>query len=524
MLNKKDQNGFAIVYGLVVLFLVTLGGMSLLYISEKDKESSIDYSKMRDAAMASKAAHSAFIGQCEENPNFVIALLDSFSSDSKYKWLFNSSISESVNEKRVSLWNGSDAPSFCARIMKYDTLEFAIQIEGRGFGGRGGQKKTTGIYKLEGIKREVPFPSHALFLGSGFGNCDRPLTINGDVFAGGNSHINSSSSDIVVNGNFKTGTDEFSSNKRIIVNGKSYFRGNVKFQGYNPVFNGKTGIQGNVDIDVAPQVNGDLYLNGTYAGNSSINVGAGPYVAKYVNGRFNPGKINVTAPAVKEAQGSDIDLASELQMADVDDEPPSLKSNLESYIQSKGGTVYNVSSLGLNFNTPGWNLNTAYSNSMYSKWNGFLVIKVTGNLNLNAFGNTFNGKAIWILDGVNFNAQKWYSSAPNSNTMIYLKNGARFNDFSFGDSKTFRGVIYNESSEQSQYKFGDNSEFRGSIIHTGSSRTQFQSGSSTAEIRYDKSVIDEYKDLGLLSAPSSFKEIVILEDIRIRPQLLGLSF
>lgn len=136
---KRDvgnQNGFAVVYGIVVLFLASVTGFSLLYISQKDKGASADYSKMRTAAVASKAGLTAFERQCSNAPEQILDLVKKYTQDHNSKWLFGS-VANSTEEQKISFWAGSDAPSFSARIMKFDPLSHLVQIEANGYGGLG---------------------------------------------------------------------------------------------------------------------------------------------------------------------------------------------------------------------------------------------------------------------------------------------------------------------------------------------------------------------------------------------------
>lgn len=544
MFNSNNQNGFAIIYGLVVLFLTTIGGMTFLYLSGKDKESSGNYLQMRDATFASKAAHNAFINLCESNPKFLIEVLDSFSSgnNSPYKWLFGNTIEKSKKENKVKLWDSSGAPAFSVKITDYNPLRFIVKIEALGYGSLGGQKKSYGIYKLNGLKHEKTIvPSHALYLGGGFGNLDAPIEINGDVFAGNGSHINSSGK-IIVHGNFKTGTERFNIDGSLIVYGKSFFRASeVLFQGNKErSFKNSVGFLGSITNHETITVNGALLLNGSVKNNSTItvdgnllsnsNISGNPIIVKnnnvahYVTGACDPNFINATE---KIPIPTPINIVPELQMRNIDDTPPIFQNDLEKYICDNGGTIYNSpENAGINFNTNGWNLESAYSSS--SKWNDFLVVKVSDNMNLNSNGGTFNQKMIWIIDGVQCVARNWYSSGDNSNTLIYLKNGANLEEFNFGDNNKFRGVIYcNRSNKKTIYKFGNNSTFYGSIVHSGSDGIQFQANTIPFKIKYDKDIAGEFMDLGIFSDSNlnpNEKPIVLLKDIQIRPHLISLLY
>lgn len=542
MSYKKDQNGFAIIYGLMVLFLVTVGGMSLLFVSGKDKESSGDYVKMREATNAANAAHNAFIGLCEEKPDSLVKLLAKFISDSKYKWLFTDNVVQSVNEKKIPLIPGqpvTKSSSFSAKILNYDDLTHTIQIETHGYcsNWRGEQKKTTGIYKLDGIKESaapLTIPTHALYLGGGFKDCNSPLTIDGNVYAG--KKINGSGI-ITVNGNFKTSTDSFTTDAPITVTGNTYIRGKVNFQ-QSLTAMGKTGIEGGVIIGRDVYIKNDLFLNGMVnpiGSNFKIFVDY-DYTAKYKSG-FNPSYIN-SLQTQKEEVYQPIDIASELGMTNANDEPPAIRSDLETYITNNNGKVYTTNelmNLGLNFDISGWNLENAYK-ATTKKWNNFMVIKVTSTsrgvnpgwngyyFNTNAKGSEFSGKAIWILDGVKCVPTGWYSSTSESNTLIYLKNGSTIK-FGFGDLKTFRGVIYDDSNEKSEYNIGASSKIHGAIIHKGEALIQ----GNNCHIKYDTDVLEELATLGLWdsgssSSSSSSSGGLVVKDTKIRPHLLGINF
>ncbi len=527
---KKNEQGFAIVYSLAVLLIATVGGTALLFISRKDRTEVSDYAKMRITAEAAESALRAVEGRFSNNPQVAFDILNAFTTNNNCKWILNSSAATASTEQKFKLFNEASSPQYSARIVGFDRNTSLAVIEGIGYYPNGGKKRAIALYRLDGIEMvTAPGPTNALYASGGFGNLDIPLIINGNVYAGGVNMFNGNSAlGVTVNGNFKTGTGQFETNQKLTINGKAFFRGNARFQNYSSSISGKAGFKGMLELigGINLSITNNAFLEGGNNGAAgTVNVSGGAYKAKYYN--FPSTKINVTAPATKEASGSmAATMGDLLKMTDSNDGAPTIINNLENYITSKGGTIYTPSTAGLNFDTPGWNLSNAYSTK--TKWNGFLVIKVSSSPNINADGTTFNGKIIWIIEAP-ISSNRWYASGHNSNSLIYLKGNAYFNNFAENlPGNLIRGVIYNASTttNQTTYKIKAGTTIEGALIHNATAKPQFNFTSSTTvcTINYNKDVIQEFVDLGIMTLPTSgVAPVLTLVDTKIRPVRLSMQ-
>ncbi|MBN1759435.1 MAG: hypothetical protein JW863_13995 [Chitinispirillaceae bacterium] len=540
---RNNERGFALVYALVVLLLATVGGTALLFLSRKDHISASDYSGMRIASQAATTAIKACEGQFLNDPNEALAILEKYYENPSAKtWLLGTAANAGT-EQKIPLGSDPRPPRYSARIVGFDASSNYIVIEGNGYLSNGGRKRVLATYRLSGLKLDVTIsPFNTIHVGSGFGNLDQTLIINGNVFAGGANMINGGGNGITINGDLKTGTGQFWSNEKITVNGRAYFRGSTLFQMPNPsglFVNGRSGFEG--DIQLVNNTNdkitatASMYINGNDLGDGQIYIsGVVPDTALfYTSGGYNSAKINTTSPAKIDSTSSKIDLAAKLGMTNADDAAPSIRADLEDYITNSGGTIYSPTDAGLDFKVAGWNLTTAYSTR--SLWKGFLVIKTTTGISPDYGGKDageFDGKVIWIIDGCSCNFQYFYNSTPNANTLVYLTNCSVFWNFGEeipGTSPMFRGLIYNASTctYSGNYKLKAGSVINGAIIEKATTRMQFNSASSSTQttLNFDANALYEFVEIGILDLQSGVNvaKNFRLVDSKIRPTLMSIQ-
>lgn len=532
----KKESGFAVIYGLIVLVIATVAGSSMLFMAQKERVSVSDVSKMRSATLAAISALRATEGQLKNNPNTALDILKEYLNDPTKKTWMLGTVANCHTEQKIKMWDRSDAPEFSARIVAFDMDSSFLVIEGTGYGSYGGKKKVVGIYRIGGVEMvTVPGPVNALYASAGFGNLDIPLVINGNVFAGGNSMWNGNCGvqGVTINGDFKTSSGTFETNQKLTVNGKAFFRSsNVKFQNFASSITGKTGFKGDLNLNsVNLNITNDVLINGNDLGSGFVNVSGGAYKAKYyTGGGFDPNKITVTSPATKEAVTTSMasTMGNEIGMSDADDPAPTIRSDLETFITTSGGTIYTPATAGINFDINGWNLATAYSTK--SKWKDFLVIKISSTININQSGpSNFNGKVIWIIE-TSISSNRWYTSSSNSNTLVYIKGNGRFDNFgeNLPTGNTMRGVIYNNSTSgtQTTYKIKGGIEIQGALIHNSSTKPQFNNSGCTppVTITYDEDVVQEFVNMGIMTMPTSgVSPYLAVVDIKIRPTMLSMQ-
>ncbi len=514
------NDGFAIVYGLAVFFIASASGLSILYISQKDRSGAGDYSKVRSSAMSARAALKAFEHQCESQPSAVIEILKKYNQNHSYKWLLGD-VAHSGSENKLKCWNGTDAPSYSAHIMKFDSVNLLLQVQGIGYGGGGGKKKAVGIYRLRGALDEITWDQNdAIHLAGPARNFDQRVTVNGNVYFGADVHFNSGAAGSIINGDFKTGNStslQSSFDGSTTINGKAFFQTTVRINGgVNLTVNGKSGFQRSISTDGTVDLYGDTYLNSTVDGNARLNL-RGNMVTH--SGQVTSNDIvNGTASQIVN-NGSNINIANALNMRDGNE-----LSFTGSVDQIDAGLIYQYSSLGWGSITAE-NLNQQYQNaSAQGKlWNNFLVIRINGySASMNSSAGTFNGKVIWVVEsGINCNGQ-WYDCSASSNTMVYVKSGATINGL--GSGKNFRGYVYVEGDGKVIYQFGNGNSFRGAIHHVSpTSGFTFNSG-SPLNIQYDREVLKDFVRFNLLTPPGVTVREMVLNDIKLRPELLSLCY
>ena len=519
-MKKMNQSGFAVVYGLVILFVASLAGISLMYMSGKDKVAAADYIKMRSAAIAAHAALQACEGQMAEQPQVVFNILNKFTTHSNYKWLLGSDVATATSETKVYLKPGeNNSPFFSARIMAFDPQDCLLQIEGIGRGMAGGTKRVIGIYELGGVEFRLA-PKHALYLGRGVNNSDMSMKITGNVYLGPNNTIQSTDGWEIM-GNLKIAPGGSTTiNGLLTITGNAYFQGNIRKQNSGMTINGDAGFERDFElINYNLTLNGKGYINGDDVnGNGMINNTG--LVKYYSSGGFDPLEIGGS----KEAVSSKIDIASELGMSSGTDPVTTIVNNIETFITSSGGTIHSWNSAGLDGNVDGWNLNGAYASK--DKWNGFLVIKIgaADEVWINRSGGVFNGKVIWIIERQHMNLTNWYSSGDASNTLLYVKGNGSFSDFGSNSTK-FRGYIYNSSTVNSTYKFKPACEIEGGVYHSETNTPQFNDiAGDKFSLNYNANVMKEFVDLGLVTIPGGVTDGFQLVDVKIRPFLLGMHY
>lgn len=510
------NDGFAIVYGLAVFFIASICGLSILYISQKDRTSAGDYSKVRSSAMSARAALTAFEKQCEDQPVVVLDILRKYSLDHSDKWLLGDA-SSAGSETKFKCWNGPDAPSFSACIMKFDSVNLLLQVQGIGYGAWGGKKKAIGIYRLKGAQEDISWDQDdAIHLACPAHNVDQRIVVYGNMYCERGFHFNGGAIGNIIYGNVKTGNDATASafDGSTTINGDAFFQTPVNVNGgASVIINGRSGFHRNIYTDGTVDLYGNAYFNNTIEGNKNINLRNN--IATH-SGSVGSSKI-MNASQIINNYGQ-IDIGNELNMRSGNELSFTAKiDQIDSKIiqqWQRGGTI----SAEI--------LNQKYQQAAADGdlWNDFLVIRVSNGANMISSTGTFTGKVIWIVEsGMNCNGA-WYDCSPSSNTMVYVKSGGRVSGM--GSRKNFRGFVYVEGNGEVSYLFGSGNSFRGAIHHV-SPTSKFQinsSDGSAVNIYYDKEVLKEFVRFNVITPPGVTSNKLVLNDIKLRTELLGLYY
>jgi len=500
-----------------VLFIASISGVSIIYMSQKDRSSASDYSKVRSAASAARSALDAFEGQCSSQPQNVLEILKKYNQNSSNKWLLGNA-QDASSEQRIKSWNGKDAPSFSACIMKFDSTSCLLQVQGIGYGGIGGKKKAVGLYKLRGIGSVAPWiQKDAIHLAGEGRNFDVKINVNGNVYFGADVHFNGGAVGSVINGNFKTGNSDKTSefDIPITINGNAYFQTPLEVKGSNGLsIYGKSGFEKKVYIGPDLKLYGAAFVNGQIASgyfdmNNNPFMYSGQYSIEHNIKNASPAPIN---------NHGEIDIASKLGMNT--GKEPHLEAGIEHIPSDK---ILKFSSLGWN-NFTAAQLQAKYNDaaSKNQLWNDFLVIRIDTWASMSASPSTFNGKVIWIVDA-NLNSNgNWYKCGPSSNTLVYVRSGGSV--AGLGSAHHFRGYIYVEGTGEVKYNWSTGNTFSGAIHHV-SDQSEFQMNSGMVlNITYDESVLNEIIGTGVIRYPKEMSGGLVLQDTKIRPELLSIYY
>lgn len=516
------NDGFAVVYGLAVLFIASISGVSIMYISQKDRSSASDYSKVRSAASAARAALDAFEGQCSSQPQDVLEILKKYNQNSSNKWLLGNA-QDASSEQRIKSWNSKDAPSFSACIMKFDSTNYLVQVQGIGYGGVGGKKKAVGLYKLRGIGSSASWVQRDAIHLAGEGRYfDVRINVNGNVYFGADVHFNGGAIGSVINGDFKTGATDKESvfDVPVTINGNAFFQTPLRVKGtFGISIYGNSGFEKKVTIGPDLKLYGAAFVNdkisepdpGKFDMNNNLFMHSG------IQSQIEK-KVKSASPAPINNNGK-IDIASRLGMNT--GKEPHLEAGIDHIPSNK---IMKFSSLGFN-NFTATQLQAKYNEaaSKNQLWNDFLVIRVDtyANMSLNS-SSTFDGKVIWIVDSkINCNGY-WYKCGPTSNTLVYVRSGGCVDGL--GSAHFFRGYVYVEGNGEMKYNWSTGNTFRGAI-HQVSDKSQFQMNSGKElNITYDESVLNEIIATGVIRYPKGMSGGLVLQDTKIRPELLSIYY
>ncbi len=550
MYRKSDERGFAVVYALVVLLIITMAGTAMLFLSRKDMGGGFNYSSMRSTSRAAEAALKACEGQMMNNPDTALAILKAFTKDNKYKWICNPSVAASETEVRYELNSGSGTSSYSTKIISFDSTSALLSVEGIGYGKFGAKKKATALYKLDGIEVVAPPVKtttvlkgrYVLFIAKDGESFNFPATITGNVYFGGSFNMQNDNHDVTINGNLKTGTSLSgltTIQKKLLVNGNAYLQSGVTFQNRISTVTGRAGFERNAGLNVNLIVNGDsVYSNSTSSGFAQISMQSGctflhsgSFSSSRVSGSTvvsNGGAISDIGPRVGICPGNETGVTIDISKI------PSTYIRTYTEVFGTGYAVLTAEKM-----------NTYYQNNPSKLWNGYLVINAnTGSPQWDANPGTFNYKVIWLFHNT---ASYWnppenryiYNSGtgPGCVSIFYIGNGSQISPC--GWTGTLRGYFYVDGNGGEAVKFYNyNQTLLGAVHIMSSGNDPFEftgpsTGSNILKLTYDESVIQELVDIGLATWPAGSCEVhatdsttsstheLKLVDLKIRPRLLS---
>ncbi|HEX2957384.1 MAG TPA: hypothetical protein VHO70_11160 [Chitinispirillaceae bacterium] len=517
--SLRSDYGFATMYGIIILFVASIAGVSLITISQKDNISSIDQVKMRTASVSAEAALRAVEQQCENQPQTIIDIVNKFvklgSSTTNKGWLL-SNATDWDRENRISLDSTvANAPQYSARVLSFNTDNLIMQVEGYGYGGTSGRKKAIGLYQLSGVEAALPYKKYAIDIRCEAQYFDRPINVLGNVCFSDALQFNGGASGSIIDGTFEA----VSPTAQVTFAGSVTFKNKALFMG--PVTGNvpftlmsNAGFNSSVHVDGIADARNDVYFNNTINGNRYFNMNG--HTAHHGATYINPARIS-NGSLVQD--GSSIDVASVLSLSSA--LPPSLQFDISSIPAAK----ILRSSVVFGSQVDATKINNLYTSSS-SLWNDYLVIKVDNSLQMNRNwgSNLVNHKTLWIIESAMTTPSGWYDCGTGTMTVIYLRSHGSVNDL--GTSGYFRGYIHASDNTNVIYNWRTGNNFIGAIHHSSHDAGFQMNTGSTWNITLDESVLEELITLGLLRIPganTSIKQLV-LSDLKIRPRVIGKYF
>jgi hypothetical protein len=518
-----NSGGFAVVYGIVLLLVASIAGVSLITISQKDHISSIDQVKMRAAAVSAEAALTAVEQQCEKQPQVVVDILNKYvavkNNASGKGWLL-ASANNWEQETRIPLdLTVSNPPQYSARILSYDNTSNIMQVEGYGYGGSGGRKKAIGIYQLSGVSQSAPFDRHAFYMIGEAQNFDKPVNITGNVYFAGCVTSNGTGAS-VINGTFQA----MSTTQTVLFQSSFTFNGNALFMGPTTLqgvtyFNQKAGFNKTVTLNAGPhQAKQDLYFNNSISSNNTTNV-------FNLNGNKAHTTTTYPVPAARVTNGTIVQDGAAIDVATA----VSLSSTLKDPFQ------FDISVIPASYiKTVSGNINATQINTLSKSstlWKGYLVIKPAAYAAVQRTGNastsTLTCNTIWIIENMMFSNDGWYDCAPNTMTILAFRSKGQLNGL--GSGGYFRGYIHAADNYNITYAWKAGNNFIGAVHHV-SPTGKFQMNSCTGvwNITWSDEVIQQLIDDGLVKVPGGGTAAgtgqLTLSDFSLKPKILGKYF
>ncbi len=510
--NIGNSKGIATILGLFMLFIATIAGIALIYMSRKDKSASIDSSAIRNVAFAADAALGACENKMKIQPDTLIAILNKYLKNHNYKWLLSPSTSAALTEKKISF--GNNGMSYSAQISAFDTSNMILQIQGFGYGRNNEQKSIIGIYKISGLKETNKIGDYALYLAGDGKDFNAKINITGNVFCGGDFHFNGGADYSVIHGNLKTGLNiNLLSGFDCPVTIDSAVYVGTALRINSPILiKSKFGIDGAIKQDNIFTIKGDAWFNYANGGNGKTNISG---FTIHHSGLVNMARI---LNGIEDNRGAMIpDIVGEIGLNTVDS-PWSVDTSILSPLAN--------SITGIDAAT----LQTMYDTCSNSrKINGYMVLTGPSVIAINPSPAVFKGKVIWLVhSGMDIN-NHWINTDTSSRMLVYADRTAELRGFGGPNGMAFRGYIFLTGNSSVQFN-GSGKNYYYGAIHLVSKTAGWQLNGGFEEfIIYDKSILSEFISMGVIKAPigtgtSGKAGSYVLSDFKIRTQLLGKVF
>ena len=521
----KNERGFAVVYGLVVLLLASITGTGLMFMAMRGRIGSTDHAIIRSASQAAVSGLKACEGQFLNDPVTALAILNKYKDDNDFKWMLGTE-TNSNTEQRIQLGSGSGSPECSARILGFDETNYFIKIESIGYGGIGGKKRAVASYHLGGLgQSNMHITNNALFLGGDFQNINKPVSVKGDVYLrmqGTSSSIQHFNQGGTIDGNFKTGQSAatLDISEPLTITGTAFFQSRLMPNKKITVL-GKAGFTGeytnwNTNIDLFDDA---YFISPSNPGYTDRVVGQSGKTVTYsdpISGSLFTGFGTETQDDTQDSNSIAANLGTTADtLVPLDYQLPDWETGVVQDISGDidGSTLENY-----------WNDHETAGTLYQDKW---LVLNMTGSVN--GLGGNFTKKSIWITNNNSF-AGDFFC---NTSTTLFIVNGSgRVDNMKVKDNCNFQGLIYVNSSYTStmNFEFGDNSILYGAIHYVNGTFNLNSGNCDSVRIYFSdpvaQSALQEINETGIIKAQGQANppnSSIVLFDKKIRPTLLGMQ-
>ncbi len=519
---RKDCHGFALLYVMGALLIVTFLGSALINISQKDVVSATDYSAMTTAAISAKSAMQASVAKIEFQSSDVLNILNNY-LDAGYSGADKGWLVGDANTY-VTLDNQQ---KYRVKILGLDKTNHTIQLAGTGVGKGNSKKNVFGIYELDGIQFKTittPGNEHALFLGTGGTNTfNTSISVEGDIFVGDDAIFYGDASGTTFNGRFITPKN---TTKTIRMDGDytfkdvAYFGTNLDLYSYagdlTMRLEKESGFEGLVNFIGPHQLDmyGNTYFNNNFSGDFGLKANLNENDFHHDGDVTNPTQWISNYNDILD-DGSNIDIPDELGISTAT--APLTPGFIEGVI-TPTSDIYSWNALR-NTSIGGYQcsywdgIDGELANNIYDKagtdgkrWNGFAVVKIESGVTMSLRGasETFTGNIIFIVEGkmaVQVGGGIYRSGDPSC-TVIYVKNGGTAVLGGWPSAYPFRGYIYNTTGGtltmgQSGYEVYD---IVGAIHNVATSGGfQWYPNPGITGIKYDQALMSTLSSFGLVT-------------------------
>jgi hypothetical protein len=520
-LHVGDEKGIAVLLGLFMLFVVTIAGISLIYIAQKDKIAATDSAAIRKVAIAANASLMAFESQLQLKPDTVAAILTKYAADTNYKWLLGSSTASALNETKLVI--GTSDLKCSARITAYDKTKQILQIKGTGYGSTNEQKSVYSLYKLNGVETATADSgqktNYVLYLAGNGRYFNARVNVTGDIYCGSDFGFNSGADSSAIHGMIKSGVNttllgDFNA-KGLIIDSLLYIGTGLRV---NQPFTckSKAGFEGKLIINGIITMKSEAWFNDTNEGNAAINMSS-----KIIHHSGHIGMARVTNGTEDNKHTQILDIANQVGLGSTNDSAWTINTaTLFAKALSISGGI-DAASLQTMFN----------SCPAANKVNGYMVVyDQWGSVAINSNATVFNGKVIWLLKyGLNVN-KNFFKMTATSRMLIYAYDWATLGGFGGPNGMQFNGLVFLTDHASITMSWDGINAFNGAI-HLASPTTGWTCNGGVGlvlNLVYNEEILTEFETMGIFHRPSqggtpsaSPAGAVVLTDCKIRPHLVG---